>query len=345
MLERGGALAEREGFTAHAADALLGLAATAAWQREYDVAETYFERTFAYCNEHGNDLNLLYALAFKARVELERGLWSQAAESAGVVIAEPTVSTFPRTLALVVLALVRARRGDPDAIPLLDEARALADPTGELPRIAPVAAGLAELAWLGGDVDTVRSATDSALDLAVRARTGRVVGELQLWRRRAGIDEEPHASADEPYASELAGAPERAAAKWSELGCPYEAALAAAGANDEDAVRGALDELTSMGARPVAAIVARRLRERGVRDVPRGPRSSTRENPAHLTPREIEVADLVAHGLRNAEIAERLFLSPRTVEHHVSAILRKLGVRTRAEVGPALQRLELDSET
>jgi DNA-binding NarL/FixJ family response regulator len=89
------------------------------------------------------------------------------------------------------------------------------------------------------------------------------------------------------------------------------------------------------------AIVARRLRERGVRGVPRGPRPRKSENPSGLTTREVEVLSLLGQGLRNAEIAERLVVSPETVDHHVSAVLRKLGMRTRAEAGAEAVRLGL----
>ncbi|HEY1333218.1 MAG TPA: helix-turn-helix transcriptional regulator, partial [Myxococcaceae bacterium] len=111
--------------------------------------------------------------------------------------------------------------------------------------------------------------------------------------------------------------------------------------DDDESLRAALDILTRLGARPAAAIVARRLRERGARGVARGPRASTRANPAQLTARESEVLALLAEGLRNAEIAERLFLSHRTVEHHVSAILQKLGARNRGEAVAAARRLAL----
>jgi DNA-binding NarL/FixJ family response regulator len=87
--------------------------------------------------------------------------------------------------------------------------------------------------------------------------------------------------------------------------------------------------------------VARSLRELGARGLRRGPRAATRENPAGLTARELEVLELLAAGLRDADIAGRLFLSPRTVAHHVSAILRKLGVSNRAQAGPAAGRLGL----
>ena len=94
-----------------------------------------------------------------------------------------------------------------------------------------------------------------------------------------------------------------------------------------------------MGARPAAALVARRLREVGATRVARGPRPATRANAAGLTAREVEVLALVADGLQDAEIASRLFLSRRTVGHHVSAILRKLEARTRGQAAAAGRRL------
>jgi DNA-binding NarL/FixJ family response regulator len=145
----------------------------------------------------------------------------------------------------------------------------------------------------------------------------------------------------EPYSLSLAGESARAAERWRAIGCPYEAALALADSDDEQVVRQAIDELLQLGARPASKIVARRLRERGVRGVPRGPRPPTRENPAGLTARELEVLALMAEGLRNAQIAERLVVSDKTVGHHVSAVLRKLDVATRGEAAAIAFRLGL----
>jgi DNA-binding CsgD family transcriptional regulator len=169
-----------------------------------------------------------------------------------------------------------------------------------------------------------------------------VLGELALWRRRAGLDEPAPPGAAEPYATQLAGDWRTAAARWTELDAPYDAALALADSDEETALRQALDELQRLRAAPAAAIVARRLRSRGARGLPRGAR--TRENPANLTGRELEILALVAEGQRNGAIAERLFLSQKTVAHHVSAILRKLGVKTRGEAGAAYVRFGVSEE-
>jgi DNA-binding CsgD family transcriptional regulator len=235
----------------------------------------------------------------------------------------PTISS------LVVFGLLSARRGDEGSRELLDRAAVLAERQGQLPALAEVAAARAEKAWLEGRLEEVARETDAALDLAVRRGASREVGELARWRWRAGI-REPTPCASGPDAATLAGDWEQAARLWAELGCPYEAALALADGDDADAALRALGELHRLGARAPAAIVTQRLRERGVR-VPRGPNAAARQNPAGLTARELEVLTLLADGLRNAEIAARLVVSPRTVDHQVSAVLRKLGAHTRAE--------------
>jgi DNA-binding NarL/FixJ family response regulator len=168
-----------------------------------------------------------------------------------------------------------------------------------------------------------------------------VVGEMTSWMGRADVLSEAPTGVPEPFASELAGDWTGAADQWRKRDAPYEAALALSEAADESVVRQALEELLDLGAQPAAAIVARRLRERGARGLPRGPRRTTRVNPAQLTARELEVLDLLAAGLRNRDIAGRLFVSQRTVDHHVAAVMRKLGVRGRAEAVAEAARLGL----
>ena len=310
--------------------------------RRYEMAREHLESGLDYCSERGLDTFRLYLLGCRARLELDLGRWDDASESAGQALRDPRNAQLARTWALVTLGVLRARRGDAEAAAPLDEAQAEVDPTMELDRIAMAAAGRAESAWLTGDQRAVAHITDAALALALERKNAFIVGEVAYWRWRAGLKDELAAGlAAEPYASSIAGDWRNAAALWRTIGCPYEAALALADGDDEAAMRQALDELQALGARPAAAIVARRLRERGAHGVPRGPRRRTRENPAGLTARELEVLALIAMGMRNADIAERLVVSEKTVDHHVSAILRKLDVRSRGEAAAQALRIGL----
>ncbi len=331
-LEEALALARGAGLHRLVGRVLINLAGGAIGARQYAVAAEYVEEGVEYCSEHGLELYRFYGLAHRARIELDVGRWDEAAETASDVLRIHRASILPRIWGLVVLALVRARRGDPDHGDLIEEAWNLAEPTEEVLRTRPVATARAEMAWLAGDRAGAEAATDRLLALAIEYEDRTAVGELLVWRRRAGIDDaDVPFAVPQPYAAQLSGDWALSERIWSELGCPYEAALALAEADEEEPLRRALEVLQRLGARPAATIVARRLRELGVRGVVRGPRPSTLANPAALTAREVDVLRLLSDGLRNAAIAERLFVSPRTVEHHVSAILDKLAVQSRGE--------------
>jgi len=166
------------------------------------------------------------------------------------------------------------------------------------------------------------------------------LGELSLWMwRTGGLISVPGPIA-EPFARQIAGDWRGAAALWAQVGCPYEQAFALAD-GDAEAMLNALALFERLGAQPAMALVRRRLRQQGVGGIPRGARPSTRTNQAGLTTRQLEVLRLMAEGLSNAEIASRLFTSPKTVEHHVSAVLAKLGVHSRAQAISAAHHLEL----
>ena len=322
--------ARRAGLVEQAGGTYSLLLRQAVDMRRYDVAAGQLVQGLEYCSDHGLERSQHYLLSDRARLYLAQGHWAQAAEAADVVLRIPRTSISPRITALTVLGLVRARRGDPGHRVLLDEAWDLAAPTGEIYRLGFVAAARAEAAWLSGDPQGVASATELALAVASRCSSA-VADEVAVWRHRAGLGRRKPLAPGSPYGLQLAGSWDAARALWLEAGCPYEAALCLADAADEAGLRLALEQLLGLEARPVAAIVARRLRELGVVSVPRGPRATTRQNQHGLTAREMEVLALVNEGLQNGQIADRLVVSVRTVDHHVEAILRKLGAKSRAD--------------
>ncbi|HEU4997313.1 MAG TPA: helix-turn-helix transcriptional regulator, partial [Lapillicoccus sp.] len=169
--------------------------------------------------------------------------------------------------------------------------------------------------------------------------------QLAVWERRLGATVGPrNPIADrlpEPLRRHLDGDFLAAAQAWDAVGCGYDAALALLDEGSEASLRAALDRFESLGAGPAATLARRRLRALGARSVPVGVRRTTRANPAGLTTREQQVLTLVCEGLTNEEIAGRLFIAVKTVDHHVSAVLAKLGASSRREAAAAAARLGL----
>jgi len=264
-------------------------------------------------------------------MRFEQGDWNGASEDVEAVLRHPRTPPITRIPALRTLGHLRVRRGDPDASGPLQEARALAGPRPELQRAGMLAAVCAEAAWLAGDREGVVREVQPVYELTRRRRDPRMNGELAAWLWRVGALREQPTDIAEPYALEISGDWRGAASLWKALGCPYEHASVLAWYGTEPDQRQALTILEQLGAAPAAQSLRRQMRAHGVRRIPRGSRTSTRRNPLGLTRREAEILALLSEGLRNSTIAKRLFVSTKTVEHHMSAILGKLGVTTRAE--------------
>jgi DNA-binding CsgD family transcriptional regulator len=341
-LEQSFALAKDAGLDEHTGRALIHLAWAFMRTRAFGFLER-IEEGIEFCSERGLEAYRIYLIAYRARMELDQGRWDAARASATAALSHHRDAPLLRILGLVVLGLLRARAGEGGHWALLDEALALAEAgsTEELQRMAPVTLARAEAAWLEGDRAAVARETERIFERAITVGDPWVLGECAFWRWRVGVLEQAPSKCAEPYALHFGGRWREAAESWAHLGCPYEAALSLVDADDDSTLRRSLDALQQLGARPAAAIIARRLREMGVRGLPRGPRFSTRAHPAGLTARESEVLALLREGRGNAEIAQQLYVSAKTVEHHVSAILRKLGVRTRLEATAEAARLGL----
>jgi DNA-binding CsgD family transcriptional regulator len=246
------------------------------------------------------------------RCLLELGRWDEAARVLEPLVVSARTEAISRVTALTALGRLRSRRGDPGAAAMLDEALAVALPTGQLQRIWPVVAARAEAAWLAGHLEQEVPLLVETHGLAVGVHYPWAADDLAVWLRRAG-HEAPH-SGRTPLTPE----------QWRAVGCPFEEALALGDDLDARAV------FERLGATPAVQRLTEARRAEGL-PVPRGPNASTLAHPAGLTAREVEVLALVGEGRTNAEIAAALHLSAKTVGHHVSHILDKLGARTRTE--------------
>jgi DNA-binding CsgD family transcriptional regulator len=227
------------------------------------------------------------------------------------------------------LGRLMARRGDRAAGPLLAEAWEQAQRQRLLLGLAYAGIARAEWAWLTGDLDAAKQVAEVLLPRTEHPGATPFRGELLRYLARAGLPAEPFEGCPAAWDAGLRGEWNAAAALWRRAGDPYETALELMEGN-ADACAEAVRMLERLGARPALQFARDRLRELGA-PVPRGPRATTRANPAGLTARQLAVLELLREGLTNAEIAARLVLSVRTVDHHVAAILSKLGVSSRRE--------------
>ncbi|HYL70998.1 MAG TPA: LuxR C-terminal-related transcriptional regulator, partial [Candidatus Dormibacteraeota bacterium] len=324
-------LALAAGIQEEVASAYTALAAMAVSRRQYADAAAYIGSGLGYCEEHDMDFCLPYLLAYRGRMRLETGDWNGASQDVEAVLRHPRTTPITSIPALRTLGHLRVRRGDPGATEALQEARALAGPEQELQRAGMLAVVLAEAAFLAGDRDSVVREIQAVYPRSILRRDPRMNGELAAWLWRVNALKEPPADIAEPYAPEIAGDWRSAARAWETLGCPYEQASLLGWHGAEAEQREALALFEQLGATPGAQILRREMRASGVRRIPRGARPSTRGNAFGLTRREAQVLELLSDGLRSATIAKRLFLSRKTVEHHISAVLAKLGVSSRAE--------------
>jgi DNA-binding CsgD family transcriptional regulator/tetratricopeptide (TPR) repeat protein len=306
--------------------ALLNHAWAAAESRDLPIAADYARRAIASAERHQLRTLEVYSTAMYARILELEGAWDEAADLARDVLSAAAITQM---VALPILGVIDARRGQPTAHALLRQAWEMAVSTGEIQRLAPAAIASAEGAWISGVADVSPEALKTVMDDGLALGFKWSSGEIASWLWRLGELMDPPAGIAEPYRLLMEGEPLAAAAIWERLGVPYQRALALMHGEVVDQLE-AVEVLEALGATTVAAKLRKTLRDRGV-TVGRGKARQTRSHAAGLTARQAEVLQLLGDDQSNTEIADRLFISPRTAENHVAAVLDKLGAASRDE--------------
>jgi len=317
--------AQAAGLHDEEAYALTILSAAAADERDIERASDLAQRARNTAVRHELRYRELRALAQHSEILLWQGRWAAAEDLA--VEALGLQAEWP--LAVRVLATIQMRRGRNDAVALLERTWSAAVATDELHHVDPAAAAIAEHLWLTGSRDDAPVArVRDGFERGMRSASPWPSAVLVFWMWKLGIGDATPVARPEFYNPIMEGAWEKAAEFWRARGAPYDRALALIH-GDATAQVEALDIFETLGADAAADRLRRELRDAGVRP-PRGRARATRQNEAGLTARQSEVLALLAEGLSNPEIADRLFISLRTAENHVSAVLMKLGASTRS---------------
>jgi len=329
-------LADAIGDRHEAVRAVLNLGYSAITWIEPETARRYTSMAIAYAEEHQVDSLLLYAKAMSAWLHLREGNWEESERISRVAVEAGT--SVAQLLAKTVLTELAIRRGDADAAERLADLAEQADRTGELQRIGPVLQ--LETEWALTTKAQMPSERFERAKRIMQPATGWAETTVAAWAAVAGISIRIEEKAPEPHAAMIEHDWAGAADAFGAVGWTYDRALMLSLLKEEPALAEALDIARRLGARPLEERVSKRMRELGM-TVPHRPRETTLANPAGLTARQLEVLELLAEGLTNTEIAERLFVSPRTAEHHVEAILTKLGVSSRREAADRYVELGL----
>jgi len=332
------ALADAAGEREDATRALGNLAyVLPSWARP-EEALRYARDALAYAERYEVHTYVSYVATTLAWLRLRAGEFAEAEHAARGELQRGL--TIVQLHAKTVLAELAVRRGDADARERLAELAEHADRTGEPQRTVPVMELMTELALTDGDPAPAERMERLAEQMRVQGGVrGRYAVRLAGWAAVAGVELGLDTPESGPYAGMARRDWKAAADEFGRLGWVHDEALMLSLTEDPDALTYAIDSARRLGSEPLARRIAERMRELGAR-VPRGPRTATRDNPAGLTARQLEVLALVAEGLTNAEIAERLVVSQRTAEHHVAAVLTKLGAATRRDAARIARELD-----
>jgi DNA-binding CsgD family transcriptional regulator len=302
-----------------------------------DELEACVEEGMPYVRERGFWSHAYGLELHRCAALMRRGRWEPALAGLRALVDDVDDPGMLYAYSAPLLGRLLARRGEAEAAPMLAAAWSRAVRQRLLIGLAYAGLASVERAWLVGDQLAAQRVADVLEPRTRHAGAAPFRAELLRYLARCGLDAEPFEGCPEPWAAGLRGDWEAAAAGWEAAGDPYEQALELAESGEPEPTLAAVRMLDGLGA-TAAELARERLRAMGT-TVPRRPQAATRANPAGLTSRQLAVLGLVSEGMTNAEIADRLVVSVRTVDHHVAAVLGKLGVRSRRDAAAAAHEL------
>ena len=320
--------------------AYANLAANAVRMKDYVNAKKILETAIQFLDERDIDLGTKYLLAYETRLALETGNWTKANSIVSNFINNDDFPPIGKIGILIVAATIKMRRGETGAVPLLLEAMDKALSTGEPQRIAPAMAGILEYEWITGQHVIEKPVLDDVLNMIEERGNIYENSAVAFWLFKARKQKLPLKEFYEGYHTEDKSMALKASVLWKQLGCPYEQALTLFEGNDDNK-KEAIGIIQKLGADAIYEKMKFEMRASGIKSIPRGIRKSTKSNPANLTDRELDIIQLLKDGLQNKEIAAKLFISPKTVDHHISSIFFKLDVNSRTKAVQEASRLEI----
>ena len=303
-------------------------------------ADEYIGRCIAEATRHGYENHVYRSRVQQALVLLLRGSVAEAELLLESLVSDDADPGAIISTTYAVYGRLLTRRGDARAATMIADAWDTANTSREPQKIALAAISRMEHLWLEQQEEELREFAWDMLEFAEDITHVWLRAEALRHLARLGEDVKPFEACPPGYAHGIVGEWQEAAAAWQEVGQPYEQALELVSSPDRSAAFEGLRMLDGLGAARTADVVRLRLREQGLQGVPRGPRSSRAENGG-LTNRQLDVVRLIAEGLTNLEIADALYVSRRTVDNHVSAILTRLGVASRSDAVTAAAALGL----
>jgi DNA-binding CsgD family transcriptional regulator/tetratricopeptide (TPR) repeat protein len=341
MLQQSLQIALQHSYHDYAGMAYTNLTYNSMIVKDYVMAEDALNIGIPYCEENNLDLWRLYLLTVKAKVYLETGKWAAAYDKANQLAQDEKPAKITTIFALTILATVEMRMGNNErVISRLTEAKEKAFETMEPQRIIQALTAFLEYEWITGEHFIEEEILESTI--AMTAERGNIYGnsEFVFWLQKARGKFISLKEVFEGYDITDVVKAKKAAWIWKKTGCPYNEALALFAGTDDDK-KEAIAIVHGLGADAVYQKMKMEMRTSGIKNIPRGLRKSTQSNAALLTTRELEVLKLLKEGLRNKEIAGKLFVSVKTVDHHISSILFKLDVDSRTKAVHEAVRQEI----